>query len=129
MMKIYGTPGAENLQKAVKKCLVGMAFLLVFLPQLSYKFYLCANPGWKTFTHGGLSRAQEQNLSRTIGTEHCRHLSVDKRYGLKYFPVLLPFQIDLVSRTNGQLAYTAERSSPFSSPDGLCPSLRGPPFA
>jgi hypothetical protein len=123
-----GTP--DNLKKAVIKIMLGMVFLLVFLPQLSYKFYLCANnPSW-TFKAQDLAQISHQRAGiRNITFEHCRPLSIDKRYSLKHIVALLPAGVECIRVKNCSPACPARPApGPDRIPGYVC-CLRGPPQA
>ena len=123
-----GTPRTCKWKKAVIKTLLGTAFLLVLMPQLSYKFYLCANnPSW-TFRTQSLARiSHEKPAAGNIAFEHCRPLSIDKRYCPKHLDVLSPLEIGFISEQSCDAAFVMCPACKLSFLPGFSYALRGPP--
>jgi hypothetical protein len=86
------TPTIKCWDKKLLHGLFGLASLLLLVPQLSYKFYLCANrPAW-VHKHR-ISHTQEPAAGTHLASIthlHCRPLTIDKRYDLKYLFALAP---------------------------------------
>jgi|SRR6185437_4073011 hypothetical protein len=122
------TPG--TCKKVLMKGMLVMTFLLLFVPQLSYKFYLCVNnPSW-TFKAQKSSRVSPvRTVSQTITYAHCLPLSIDKRYCLKHCIGLLRAEMRSVRISCPGPVYATTGAPGFANVFAITCSLRGPPPA
>jgi len=122
-----GTP--RTWKKALIKVVLGMTFLMLFVPQLSYKFYLCANnPSWTFKAQSSRHLSHEQQAYRTIVLEHCRPLSIDKRYSPKHhLDASMPVEIRSIQDLDRDRIQQTHRTITLAHPDELTRLLRGPP--
>lgn len=122
------TPG--TVKNAISKGMLVMTLLLLLLPQLSYKFYLCVNnPSW-TFKAQNSSRVSHvRPVGQTITYEHCLPLSIDKRYCLKHCIGLLRVEMQSVRINCPGPVYATTRAPGFATVIAIAYALRGPPPA
>lgn len=124
------TPMTKNRNKAPMQCLCGLAVLVLFVSQLSYKFYVCANnPAWRYKYHLSRDTPPPQAATRIIfhTYQHCRALSLDKRFDLKLLFTLAPIEATADSwilRPAEPLCYPALSIFPICR---KAHPLRGPP--
>lgn len=127
---VMKTPTTRNCNKTVMRCLIGFAALVLFVPQLSYKFYLCANnPTWtcKYRISKGAPPPPASTPVISFSHQHCRPLSIDKRYDLKLLfslpaaPAVCPRPVALSVASTGHSAALIALRWPAARP------LRGPP--
>lgn len=122
------TPG--TWKKALMKGMLVMTFMLLFVPQLSYKFYLCVNnPSW-TFKVQNSSRVSHvRAVGQTITYEHRLPLSIDKRYCLKHGIGILRVEKQSVRIKCSGPIYATTAAPRFANVFSITYSLRGPPPA
>ncbi|HVS96030.1 MAG TPA: hypothetical protein VHE54_06070 [Puia sp.] len=113
----------------VLQCLFGIASLILFAPQLSYKFYVCANsPSWTSGTHFRATAHQVRVQASSIADEHCRPLSIDKRYDWKHLFALPPARsVAAALRRNGPARIAGPVPALYPGFRSAGPPMRGPP--
>jgi hypothetical protein len=114
------------------QCLLGFVALILFLPQLSFKFYICANnPTW-THEYRCIMGASGVPADRQVASftyEQCRPLSIDKRYDLKNLFVLAALDGANAYKADGAVIPIIFSSRYTSRCRSVTRPLRGPPCA
>lgn len=123
-----GTSG--TWKKAVIKGILAMAFLLLFIPQLSYKFYLCSNnPSWTFKAQSSPRVSHARTVGQTITYVHCLPLSIDKRYCLEHCIGILPVERQSTHINGSGPVYTTRGAPSLADLCVMTCALRGPPPA
>jgi hypothetical protein len=126
------TSTTKNRNKTPMQCLFGLAVLVLFVPRLSYKFYVCANnPAWVCRSRCTKDTRRPRPGARIIAPtyQHCRPLSIDKRYDLKLLIGLGPVEALTPESVSPAAVLTDHLSPSVSRIRRVAHPLRGPPPA
>ncbi|HLZ88853.1 MAG TPA: hypothetical protein VKQ52_16475 [Puia sp.] len=130
VLRFMKAPRIRLHRRSLVKAAMAFAGLLFFVPQLSSKFYLCANAPVDPFavrciSHDGNRPADPSGSSLA----HERHpsLSLDKRYTVKHVFALLPVSPGLCERCADGPETCTVGTPPAVHPPQSSHRLRGPP--
>lgn len=119
-------PDIRLQRRFIIKAIVGVASLLFFLPQLSYKFYLCANVPTASYQSNVISRHPDPVCSSLMHERH-HPLSIDKRYTFKDVFALAPVLPTLCGKKLSLAPGFCAGNSAIPDTELLTPNGRGPP--
>lgn len=113
------------------KAIIALAGLLAVTPQISYKFFLCANLPAGAFKahHRAPHVAQVRDAGSGSRLAHERHhrLSIDKRYTAKHLFALPSIAFALTEQPLPSVSPVLPRPLGSSDPLLVAHRLRGPP--
>ena len=130
MLRFMKTPMVKYFRHFLIRVVIAFTGVLVIAPQVSYKFYLCANlpaPSLKT-SHKTHVRSSLADVAGSLLKHERRHrLTIDKRYTVKLVFALLPARLSISEQSMCTVIPVMPKPVSGADPFLIDHRLRGPP--